>query len=94
MKKLVLLQLALLVVLGACGKDNKSSQNAPGGSGGVTWSESEKQNYLSTCPFGEKQCSCLVTVFQQKSITYSQLENDPSLTGSVVSSPEFADCAK
>jgi hypothetical protein len=94
-KSLVLLQLALVLVLGACGKDSTTPQTgSTPGAGGVTWTDAEKKDYLSTCPFGEKQCGCVVTVFQQKGITAAKVQEDPSLTGTAVSSPEFSACMK
>ncbi len=58
----------------------------------TTWSGEEKTSYVSTCPFGEKQCNCTVEAFEKKNITYAQVKENPSLTGDAVSSKEFSDC--
>jgi len=80
--------------LAACGAkvstDPQSGPSLP--SVGTTWSDSEKQTYLGKCPFGEKQCNCVIEAFEKKGVSYSQYEANPSLTGDAVSSQEFSDC--
>ncbi len=70
-------------------------QNGPGAApatSGTTWSDAERQTYLGKCPFGEKQCKCVVEAFEKRGVTYSQYEANPGLTGDAVSSQEFSDC--
>ena len=72
---------------------NQGANPAPTQVTGVTWSDADKSTYLKNCGLGsEKACDCAVQILQSQGVTFAQYEQDPSLDGNAIASPQMGTC--